>query len=123
MTLYDRMRTRGGWGWRAAFALSGSLALVLVAGIAYTIGVGIGVWGTNLPAAWAFAIVSFVFWIGIGHAGTFISAILYLTATPYAERLRVWQKPVREPRPAEVQDRKDRGLRQGQQRHRLGESR
>jgi molybdopterin-containing oxidoreductase family membrane subunit len=39
---------------------------------------GIGVWGNNIPAAWAFAITNFVFWIGIGHAGTLISAILYL---------------------------------------------
>jgi Ni/Fe-hydrogenase subunit HybB-like protein len=81
VTLYERMRTPGGWGWRIAFALSAALATVLVAGIVYTIGVGIGVWGTNLPAAWAFAIVNFVFWIGIGHAGTFISAILFLTQT------------------------------------------
>lgn len=39
---------------------------------------GIGVWGVNIPVAWGFAIVSFVWWIGIGHAGTFISAILLL---------------------------------------------
>jgi molybdopterin-containing oxidoreductase family membrane subunit len=44
----------------------------------YTIAEGIGLWGNNIPVAWAFAIINFVWWIGIGHAGTFISAILLL---------------------------------------------
>ena len=39
---------------------------------------GVGIWGINIPVAWGFAIVNFVWWIGIGHAGTFISAILLL---------------------------------------------
>src|SRR5690606_10132438 len=39
---------------------------------------GIGAWGNMMPVAWAFPIVNFVFWIGIGHAGTLISAILFL---------------------------------------------
>ena len=39
---------------------------------------GVGIWGVNVPVAWGFAIVNFVWWIGIGHAGTFISAILLL---------------------------------------------
>jgi molybdopterin-containing oxidoreductase family membrane subunit len=39
---------------------------------------GVGVWGNNNPNAWAFPIVNFVFWVGIGHAGTLISAILFL---------------------------------------------
>ena len=39
---------------------------------------GVGIWGVNIPVAWGFAIVNFVWWIGIGHAGTFISAILLL---------------------------------------------
>ena len=52
--------------------------LVLFAAVAYTITTGVGVWGNNIPVAWAFGIVDFVFWIGIGHAGTFISAILLL---------------------------------------------
>jgi molybdopterin-containing oxidoreductase family membrane subunit len=46
--------------------------------LTYTVITGIGVWGTNIPVGWAFAIVNFVWWIGIGHAGTFISAILLL---------------------------------------------
>ena len=46
--------------------------------VAYTVLAGIGVWGNNIPVAWAFAITNFVWWIGIGHAGTFISAFLLL---------------------------------------------
>ncbi len=44
----------------------------------YTVAKGIGTWGNNIPVAWAFAITDFVWWIGIGHAGTFISAFLLL---------------------------------------------
>ena len=46
--------------------------------IGYLITTGIGVWGNNSPVFWAFDITNFVFWIGIGHAGTLISAILFL---------------------------------------------
>jgi len=46
--------------------------------IAYLLMRGVGIWGINIPIAWGFAIINFVWWIGIGHAGTFISAILYL---------------------------------------------
>jgi molybdopterin-containing oxidoreductase family membrane subunit len=68
----------GGAGWKIAFAITGALTAMLVALITYTVVKGIGVWGTNIPVGWAFAIINFVWWIGIGHAGTFISAILYL---------------------------------------------
>ena len=44
----------------------------------YVISTGIGVWGMNSPVGWAFDITNFVFWVGIGHAGTLISAILFL---------------------------------------------
>ena len=44
----------------------------------YVISTGIGVWGMNQPVGWAFDITNFVFWVGIGHAGTLISAILFL---------------------------------------------
>lgn len=55
------------------------IALVLgLLAIGYQLKVGIGTWGNNKTVGWAFAIVNFVFWIGIGHAGTFISAILLL---------------------------------------------
>ena len=46
--------------------------------IAYLLLTGVGVWGNNQPVAWGFPIVNFVFWVGIGHAGTLISAILFL---------------------------------------------
>jgi molybdopterin-containing oxidoreductase family membrane subunit len=64
--------------WRLALAITGGLTLWLVFCISYTVGTGIGVWGNLIPIAWAFAIINFVWWIGIGHAGTFISAILLL---------------------------------------------
>jgi molybdopterin-containing oxidoreductase family membrane subunit len=69
-----------GWrrGWRIAFGLSGALTLLLAVCVTYTVTTGIGVWGNMIPVAWAFGIINFVWWIGIGHAGTFISAILYL---------------------------------------------
>ena len=63
----------GFWGFGAA-AITGLLGLML----AYLLSTGIGVWGNNRPIGWAWDITNFVFWIGIGHAGTLISAILYL---------------------------------------------
>jgi Ni/Fe-hydrogenase subunit HybB-like protein len=69
---------RGGTAWKLAFAIAGALTLLLVVCVTYTVSTGIGVWGNNIPAGWALGIVHFVWWIGIGHAGTFISAILYL---------------------------------------------
>jgi molybdopterin-containing oxidoreductase family membrane subunit len=69
---------RGGRGWTLAFAIAGLFTFVLIACIAHTVSTGIGVWGNNIPVAWAFDIINFVWWIGIGHAGTFISAVLYL---------------------------------------------
>src|SRR5436305_442052 len=65
-------------GWWAGFALSGSLALLLMVALTYLVLKGVGIWGVNIPVGWGFAIVNFVWWIGIGHAGTLISAILLL---------------------------------------------
>ena len=67
-----------GKGWWASFLVA---ALALTMGallVGYTIAVGIGVWGLNRTVGWGFAITNFVFWVGIGHAGTLISAILLL---------------------------------------------
>ena len=64
-------------------AMSGLGTVVLFAALAYTTLTGIGVWGANVPVAWAFAITNFVWWIGIGHAGTFISAILLLFSSQW----------------------------------------
>ncbi|MCX6829184.1 MAG: polysulfide reductase NrfD, partial [candidate division Zixibacteria bacterium] len=64
--------------WYLAIAISGSLTLVLLGSIGYLVWEGIGIWGVNIPVGWGWAIVNFVFWVGIGHAGTLISAILFL---------------------------------------------
>ncbi len=65
-------------GWYAAFSGASLLLLILLVMIAYLFWNGIGVWGLNNPVGWGYAIVNFVFWVGIGHAGTLISAILFL---------------------------------------------
>src|SRR5690606_33870469 len=64
---------------RVALAVTGLGTLMLVAAITHTVLTGVGVWGNNIPVAWGFGIINFVWWIGIGHAGTFISAILLLS--------------------------------------------
>ncbi len=65
------------WWW-PAFIISASVMLMMFSCIAYLISTGVGVWGLNQPVGWAWDITNFVFWIGIGHAGTLISAILFL---------------------------------------------
>ncbi len=65
--------------WFIAIAITGSIATFGVLCILYLLFTGVGVWGNNIPVGWAFGITNFVFWIGIGHAGTLISAILLLT--------------------------------------------
>jgi Ni/Fe-hydrogenase subunit HybB-like protein len=65
-------------GWWLAFLLSFSVLVLGVIAVSYQIAVGIGTWGLNRSVGWAFDITNFVFWIGIGHAGTLISAILFL---------------------------------------------
>ncbi|HEX8186413.1 MAG TPA: NrfD/PsrC family molybdoenzyme membrane anchor subunit [Blastocatellia bacterium] len=65
-------------GWFIGAAISFMLAMVLFYTIGYLVLTGIGIWGNNIPVAWAFDIINFVWWIGIGHAGTLISAILLL---------------------------------------------
>jgi Ni/Fe-hydrogenase subunit HybB-like protein len=65
-------------GWYLLFGCSIALLLNLGAMIGYLVFNGIGVWGNNIPVGWGWPIVNFVFWIGIGHAGTLISAILFL---------------------------------------------
>jgi len=66
------------WWW-VSILITAPLALVCFACLGYLIATGVGVWGNNVPVAWAWDITNFVFWIGIGHAGTLISAILFLT--------------------------------------------
>jgi Ni/Fe-hydrogenase subunit HybB-like protein len=72
------LESRPGKGWWICFAFAAAgLALFAVA-VNYVFYKGIGVWGLNNSVGWAFAITNFVFWVGIGHAGTLISAILLL---------------------------------------------
>jgi len=71
-------RPRPPTAWYIAFAVASTMAMMFFALIGYLITTGIGVWGNNAPVFWAFDIVNFVFWVGIGHAGTLISAILFL---------------------------------------------
>jgi Ni/Fe-hydrogenase subunit HybB-like protein len=65
-------------GWWIGFGISLFFVNILLAGITYLIATGVGIWGINIPVAWGFAILIFVWWIGIGHAGTLISAVLLL---------------------------------------------
>jgi Ni/Fe-hydrogenase subunit HybB-like protein len=64
--------------WWTAFLAAFLGVLVLLGSLAWLLIRGVGIWGINIPVAWGFAIINFVWWIGIGHAGTFISAILLL---------------------------------------------
>jgi len=70
--------TKPNRGWWIAFGISSTSLLIGAISLALTFYYGIGMWGNNQPVGWAFDIINFVFWIGIGHAGTLISAILYL---------------------------------------------
>ena len=65
--------------WWVLFVPAAMLFGLLMGTLVYLVSTGVGVWGNNQPVAWGWAIVNFVFWIGIGHAGTLISAILFLT--------------------------------------------
>ena len=64
--------------WKIGMAISLSLLSLLGAMLIYLVGTGVGVWGVRHPVMWGWAIINFVWWIGIGHAGTLISAILFL---------------------------------------------
>jgi molybdopterin-containing oxidoreductase family membrane subunit len=65
-------------GWLISVFLTGSLLGVMVISVLMVLLMGVGVWGINIPVGWGIDIVNFVWWIGIGHAGTLISAILLL---------------------------------------------
>lgn len=64
--------------WFSGFTVAFTLFLIFCVSVGYLLWRGVGIWGINIPVAWGFAITNFVWWIGIGHAGTFISAILLL---------------------------------------------
>lgn len=65
-------------GWLAGLGIAFALLMMMNFAIGWLLFKGIGIWDVNIPVAWGFAMVNFVWWIGIGHAGTFISAILLL---------------------------------------------
>ena len=83
--LYARER----WSWRAwwiGVAVSGALTVVFLVSIAMVLIRGIGIWGINTTVVWGFAIAEYVWWIGIGNAGTLISAMLAADAAEMAGR-------------------------------------
>ncbi len=65
-------------GWVVGFGAGFLVTMMLLYALGYLFIKGVGIWGINIPIGWGFAIVNFVWWIGIGHAGTLISAILLL---------------------------------------------
>ncbi|MCW8127710.1 NrfD/PsrC family molybdoenzyme membrane anchor subunit [Microbulbifer halophilus] len=83
LVLANRARRR----WWLAFAVSGVLALLFVFCLVAVFSTGVGLFGINIPVAWGFPIVNTIWWIGIAHAGTLISAVLLLTRQP-------WRAPV-----------------------------
>ncbi|HZD51591.1 MAG TPA: quinol:electron acceptor oxidoreductase subunit ActD [Woeseiaceae bacterium] len=73
--------------WWLAFGVTGLLVLLLGSVIVHLFTLGVGVWGINIPVNWGLAIVNVVWWIGIGHAGTFISAMLLLLGQEWRNSL------------------------------------
>jgi len=72
------LRRRTPLWWIMGFSISFALVMLLMLALTYLLVYGVGVWGVQIPVGWGFAIINFVWWIGIGHAGTLISAILLL---------------------------------------------
>ena len=66
------------WRWFLGIGIGFALTMLLLVAVTYLLVKGVGIWGIDVPVMWGFAIVNFVWWIGIGHAGTLISAILFL---------------------------------------------
>jgi molybdopterin-containing oxidoreductase family membrane subunit len=76
--IYAPLERRPTTLWWSAFIASFAVMIVGIVAVSYQVGTGIGTWGLNKTVGWAFDITNFVFWIGIGHAGTLISAVLFL---------------------------------------------
>ena len=76
--------------WWLLFIPSALIALIgVVGGLTYLVSTGVGVWGNTNRVMWGWPIVNFVFWIGIGHAGTLISAVLFLFARSCSSVIKV----------------------------------
>jgi molybdopterin-containing oxidoreductase family membrane subunit len=73
--------------WWILFAISFSLLVMLIVAATVLFLQGVGIWGLNIPVTWGMAIVNYVWWLGIGHAGTLISALLLLTAQHWRNSL------------------------------------
>ena len=71
------------WWWWVFTILTGLVATLVPAMLIYLVATGVGIWGLNQPVSWAWDITNFVFWIGIGHAGTLISRYL----VPYSSEM------------------------------------
>ncbi len=67
------------WWWILFFPAAFCATVVLPATLIYKISAGVGVWGNNMPVMWGWDIINFVWWVGVAHAGTLISAMLFLT--------------------------------------------
>jgi len=76
--VFAPLERRGTGLWWAGFAVAASALVLGVVAVGYQILTGIGTWGLNRTVGWGFDITNFVFWVGIGHAGTLISAVLLL---------------------------------------------
>jgi Ni/Fe-hydrogenase subunit HybB-like protein len=72
------LKTAVGKRWLILFGASSAICVMFFGVVTYLLAKGVGIWGINIPVAWCFAITCFVWWIGIGHAGTLISAFLLL---------------------------------------------
>lgn len=70
-------------GWLLGLAISFLLLMVFLGAVTWLFIRGVGIWGINIPVGWGFAIINLVWWIGIGHAGTLISAVLLLLNQPW----------------------------------------
>lgn len=73
--------------WWLALAASGVLVAVFVWAVAWLLIAGVGIWGINIPVNWGLAIINTVWWVGIGHAGTLISALLLLMSQSWRNAL------------------------------------
>ncbi len=77
------LQRRTPFGWLVGFGIAFLFTMGLFTTISWLLWRGVGIWGNEIPVAWAFDIINFVWWIGIGHAGTLISAILLLLMQPW----------------------------------------
>lgn len=73
--------------WLVSLMLAAGLTGLLVVGVCWLLYAGVGIWGLNIPVAWAFAITNYVWWIAIGMGGTFISAALYVVGKGWRNSL------------------------------------